>query len=225
MDPSGYQSLIAKVSRTHPVSQVRVLPQYIRQAELIGGKARQQEFMALLIDKENRSSAKCEIAEIDIRQRINEVPYFDWTKLKKRPQYIQPRAISSAWPRLDGWVMGFDANEVGGGLLFLSHDMSRQNLVLAENVSAIIPFRPASGQLYPDEYWVVTRSLQPSYNNIYRVSFSGGNPLITFVARVPAQAELFGLNQMGALELSYGFDAGAHPPLRISPDGTPIKGV
>ena len=220
VDPSGYQSLIAKVSRTHPVSQVRVLPQYIRQAELIGDKARQKELMALLIDKENRSSAKCEITQIDIRQRINEVPYFDWTKLKKRSQYIQPRAISSAWPRLDGWVMGFGANEVGGGLLFLSHDMSRQNLVLAENVSAIIPFRPASGQLYPDEYWVVTRSLQPSYKNIYRVSFSGGNPLTKFVARAPAQAELFGLNQMGALELSYGLDADAHPPLRISPDGT-----
>ena len=222
-----YKARISQIVQSHPSPDIRALGAIIENSSfefnqklplLDGNKGALKDGIRV----ERQRATKCAIESFNFRERIVEVPYFDWRKLNKRASFLNSKHISSAWPRLDGWLVGFERGEWSGALVFISHDMSKQKwLNKDQGVLAIIPFSAPAGQLYADRYWVVSE--KNSYfgdRQIYQIDFSADHIEASFVSEAPAWASDYGRQPDNSLLIGYGLDAGAHPPLRISPDGT-----
>ncbi len=227
-DPDQYAARINQIASRHPVSHIRVL------SHLFDGNTGRADRMIMdnisglhpyfykTLRPENNKARQCALEILDHAERVNEVPFFDWTKIPDRPQYMANKHILSAWPLIEGWLLGFNKGEWGGGLIFVSHDMKMQNWLLKDqNIIAIIPFTPPAGQLYAKQYWVVGQSSFAGDRNIYRLDLNSRDRSIRFVTHIPELASNFGREGGGKVLIAgYGDARDAHPPLRVSTNGT-----
>ena len=221
-----YKARISQIVQSHPSPDIRALGAIIenpnfefnQRLPLLNGNS---GALKEPIRVERQRATKCAIESFNFRERIVEVPYFDWRKLNKRFSFLNSKYISSAWPRLNGWLVGFERGEWSGALVFVSHDMNEQTwLVKNQGIQAIIPFSAPAGQFYADRYWVISEV--NSYfgdRQIYQLVFVNGKSDIVFVTEVSASAGEYGRAPDNSLLIGYGDAPSAHPPLRISPDG------
>ena len=224
LNAQKYDKKIGSISRNHPYSKIRILPELLRDQQVNlnpAGIVVADRNVRQKISQENRKHSKCQVELFDVTERVNEVPFFDWSKVKDREQYAHNRFVSTAWPRLDGWLIGFDKGEWSGGLLFISHNMDRQEWIIKDqSLVALVPYDSVPGKLYADRYWVITE--QNAFfedRSIFILNVSSSGIDLNFVSHVPESAEQFGRMPDNSLIVYYGTNPESHPPLRLSPDG------
>jgi len=220
-----------KTFLSHPINDVKVMAKLAidaleNEAETISDKA----FMAKLKDL-NQISRTCRIEPIDFRADVKRLPYFDLGVNPVTLTGTKRKAVSTIMPTQDGWLIGYDAGEWGGGLDYYENESGKgqallsyknENYSLLQNIVGILPVKPVPLGRYSTEFWAI------AYNGgfttdaaVFRISETDNKFTLTRHAQLPHRGMNVAQTQTGDVIISFDkFDKTApHPPLLLSPNG------
>jgi len=195
-------------------------------------KGRTNYWTKLLSNQKNY----CAVKSIDFKSEASKLPFFENGKVASysvrvtlRDGRVLPTEITrparrknltSSSASLNGYLAGYSNGEFGGGLVYYDNASGDSQLVLRNQVIAILPVKKLPLGQFPNEFWVFTNSDDNGIesHSIYRVSI-GKLSMPSLHAALPSQPLAITQIDDSSIVMSFGDSTNVNPPLLLSPTG------
>ncbi len=229
----GDKSRIPQLQKflSHPINDVKAMAELAieslsHDAENIGYKE-----VNVKIKEFNKSSKTCKTKATDFREDVKRLPFFDLGVNPVTLSGTKRKVVSTIMPTHEGWLVGYNAGEWGGGLEYYENqsgeginllDTQTVKSELLQNVTAILPVRPPALGRYSTEFWAFI--FNGGFDNqaaVFRISKTKKGFNMTRHAQLPNRDMAITQLESGDVFIGFGkYDNSAsHPPLLLSPNG------
>lgn len=213
VNPGKYRMQAQMMAERDPVESVRHVAKQGLSNSDINWKLTFSLFGAL--DYQRSLVSNCPIDWGRFDARLDQVPFYDLPEGPRR-LWANRQNMTSAWPLIGRWIIGFNSGEIGGGLATYDFETNGLDFILKTNVQAIVPFLKRGNELYPNQYWIVTG---PDYffssGSVHKLDVNESSLDLSYSSRLPSIP--IGIAANADQSLTIGFTD--HPALKMSADG------